>query len=204
MKEENIKIIYGKEKIILSAAHNVLHMREKSIRPRETKTGVIAKNLSKKCKTYCIYKTKNEFNDANWDSKCDYKTKLINIIKKERIKAVIDFHGMAAHREQDVCIGINSGKNIIGYENIVDDIVAIFCKYGFSNTTVDKPFSAKHEYCISNYVARKCMIPAFQIEINLKYRSSKYKEYSKYNNLIDAIEEVVNLVNKEIKGEIYE
>ena len=76
MNSENIKVIEGKRKIILSAPHSVLHMRENNIRPRETRTGTIVQELAKRCKTYAIYKTKNEYNDANWDSKCKYKEKL--------------------------------------------------------------------------------------------------------------------------------
>lgn len=95
MNNENIVVINGNEKIILSAPHSVLHMRENSIRPRETKTGVIVKFLAKRSNTYCIYKRYNEYNDANWDKEYEYKNKLKEIIDKNNIKALIDIHGMA-------------------------------------------------------------------------------------------------------------
>ena len=107
MENTSINIIKGKEKIILSAPHSVLHMRENSIRPRETRTGTIVKTIANKCKVYCIYKTKNEYNDANWDTNCQYKNTLENLVKSEKIEALLDLHGMAAHRPQDICIGIN-------------------------------------------------------------------------------------------------
>ena len=198
MIENNIKVIEGKKKILLSAPHSVLHMRENSIRPRETKTGVIVKTLANKCKSFGIYKLKNEFNDANWDKHCNYKTKVKEIVNKEKIKALIDFHGMAVHREQDICIGINNGQNIFGYNDIVKEMISIFKKYGFNNVTIDEPFNAKYEYCVSSYIAKECRIPTFQIEINLKYRSARYNEYQKYNKLISALIEIITLIDNKI------
>lgn len=192
MVENNIKVIEGKNKILVSAPHSVLHMRENNIRPREIKTGVMVKTLANKCHVYGIYKLKKELNDANWDKVCRYKEKVKNIVSKEKIKAVIDLHGMAAYRKQDICIGINNGKNIYGYDNIVKVMVRVFKKNGFKNVTIDEPFNAKYEYCVSNYIARECNIPTFQIEINLKYRSKRYKESERYNQLIDALVEIIN------------
>lgn len=195
MKENSFEIINGKEKIILSAPHNVKHVREKSVRPRETKTGTMVKVLSKKYKTFGIYKNSKDCNnDANWDKKCEYKEYIKNIVKKEKIKALIDFHGMAAHREQDICIGINSGKNIHGNYDIVNGMVDIFHKYGFKNVTIDIPFNAGYEYCVSNYIAKECNILTFQIEINLKYRSARYKGYKKYTDLIKSLEEILGFI----------
>lgn len=73
MKYRNIEVSKGIEKIILSAPHSVLHKRNDSIRTRETRTKDIVKKLSKECNTYSIYKLRSEYNDANWDEKCEYK-----------------------------------------------------------------------------------------------------------------------------------
>lgn len=200
MNYESIKIIKGKEKIILSAPHSVLHMRENAIRPKEIRTADIVKKLATKRKVYSIYKIKNENNDANWDEKCEYKETLKKIIESEKIKALIDIHGMASFREQDICIGINAGKNIYGKHKLVQYMINIFNKYGFKNVTIDEPFGAKNENCVSTYIAKKCKIPTFQIEINLKYRSAKYKEFMYYNDLLNAINEIIEQMIKEIWG----
>lgn len=198
MKEQSFEIIKGKEKIIISAPHSVIHKRENSIRPGETKTGTIVKVLSKKCHIYGIYKNKNENNDANWDKECKYKSNTEDIVKKENIKALLDLHGMAAHREQDICIGINNGKNIYNNYEIVETMIDIFHKYGFKNVTIDKPFNAEYEYCVSNYISRECNIPTFQIEINLKYRSARYKEFKKYKDILKSLEEIIKICIEKI------
>lgn len=195
MKGYPFEIINGKEKIILSAPHNVKHIREKSVRPRETKTGTIVRVLAKKYKTFGIYKNSKDCNnDANWDEKCEYKEYIKNIVKKYKIKTLIDFHGMAAHRKQDICIGIYNGKNIYGNYDIVNYMVDIFHKYGFKNVTIDIPFNAGYEYCVSRYISKECNIPTFQIEINLKYRLATYKEYEKYKDLLKSLEEIVEFI----------
>ena len=194
MKEESFKIINGNKKILLSAPHSVLHQRQNNIRESETRTGDIVKRVAKESKSFAIYKIKPEFNDANWDKKCEYKNKIKEIVEKEKIKALIDIHGMAAYRKQDICIGVNHGKNIKNNYNILNKIIKIFNKYGFKNITIDEPFAASYEYCVSTYIAQTCNILTFQIEINRKYRSSTYKEYEKYNNLKEAIKEIVDFL----------
>ena len=198
MEQKSFKIINGNKKILLSAPHSVLHQRENNIRSSETRTGDIVKRVARESKSFGIYKIKPEFNDANWDKHCNYKTKVKEIVNKEKIKALIDFHGMAVHREQDICIGINNGQNIFGYNDIVKEMISIFKKYRFNNVTIDEPFNAKYEYCVSSYIAKECRIPTFQIEINLKYRSSIYNEYEKYNKLISALIEIITLIDNKI------
>ena len=125
MEQKSFKIINGNKKILLSAPHSVLHQRQNSIRESETRTGDLVRRISKESNSYGIYKVKPEFNDANWDKKCEYKNKIKEIVEKEKIKALIDIHGMAAYRKQDICIGINSGKNIKNQYNILNKIIKI-------------------------------------------------------------------------------
>lgn len=198
MNELNLKVIEGEKKILLSAPHCVEHTRENSTRPAETKTKAIVKALASSQKTYGVYKTKDEYNDANWDKECTYKSKVVELVNEENIKSLIDFHGMAAHREQDICIGVNDGKNVYGYDNLIGSMVRIFKEYGIKNVTVDDPFAARHEYCVSTYTATKCSIPTFQIEINCRYTLSKYEEYNKYGDLVEALEKIVELIEDKV------
>lgn len=198
MEQKSFNLIYGSKKIILSAPHSVIHKRIDSIRPSETRTGILVKTIAHKCNTYGIYKIKNEDNDANWDENCEYKKYLGELIKNEKIKALIDIHGMAHHRIQDICIGINGGKNIQNNYKILNIIIEIFNSYGFEKVTVDIPFSASYKNCVSNYIAKKYNIPSFQIEINLKYRSSKYPEYEKYKELYEALQKIVESLDKQL------
>lgn len=75
-------------------------------------------------------------------------------------------------------------------------MVAIFKKYGFENITIDNPFGAKNKHCVSTYIAEHCNIPTFQIEINLKYRSARFKEFKYYSKLINSLKEIIEYMKK--------
>ena len=61
---------------------------------------------------------------------------------------------MASYREQDICVGINGGENIKNQYDILDKMILIFNKYGFKNISVDEPFSAANENCVSTYISK--------------------------------------------------
>ena len=85
MNELNLKVIEGEKKILLSAPHCVEHTRENSTRPAETKTKAIVKSLSSNQHVFGIYKTKDEYNDANWDKDCTYKAKVVELVNSANI-----------------------------------------------------------------------------------------------------------------------
>ena len=196
MDKKGFVIIKGTNNILLSAPHSTKHKRKDSIRGSETKTGVLAKNVATKTKSFCIYKNVPELNDANWDKNSKYKNAILDLIKKYNINILLDIHGMASHRKQDICIGINAGKNIQDRFDIVRKIVRIFKNYGFNDIGIDDPFGATNPNCISTYFAKKCNTITFQIEINKKYRSTIYKEFSKYKDLNNAFIEIVHILEK--------
>lgn len=192
-----IKTIDGEYPILFSAPHSVFHKRNDTIRPRENKTGTLAKFVAKKSKVHCIYKLKGEFNDANWDENCLYKEVCVNYIKENNIKFLIDLHGMAEYRKQDICIGINSGKNIFNRYDIVEKMITIFKQNGFENIEIDVPFPAGYKYCVSRYISEKAHIPCFQIELNYKIRSKKYKDFNMIG-LTKALFEISEMLKKDL------
>ena len=196
MTDRAFRIINGKNSILISAPHSTMHKRGNSIRNAETRTGQLVRDVAKKANVYGIYKTKPEFNDANWDKKSKYKDEVIAMVKKHNITALLDIHGMASYREQDICIGINGGKNIKNKKDTLKKMIAIFNDNGFKNVSIDDPFGATNSSCVSTYTAQKCNIIAFQIEINQKYRSAKFKEFSKYNKLEKALTNVCKMLSK--------
>ena len=39
----------------------------------------------------------------------------------------------------------------------------IFNKYGFKNTTIDEPFAAQYENCVSAFISRQCDIKTLKM-----------------------------------------
>ena len=183
----------GKLKIMFSAPHSAHHLRKGKIKPKEINTDTLVKELYTLKDVSIIYKTESTNEDANWDKECLYKTKCKEIITKNGINIFLDIHGMDYKREQDICIGTANGRNILGRTDIQTVLVDTFKEYGYKNVTVDKPFNAKNSNCMSSYVARECDIPAFQIEINNKYRYEPCDECN-LKNLINCFCKIIDKI----------
>lgn len=175
----------------MSSPHSHKQFREGKIKAREFRTGTLAKEVSAKTKSCCIYRSKFAKNDPNYDKKSTYKDQLVDFIKENDIKLLIDIHGMRASRKEDICIGTGFGKNLLGKEFLVEKVKKIFEKNGFKNVTIDDPFNASYPYTVSSYISRTAHIPCIQIELNSKYTHKFYETFD-YEKLVKCFTEIVN------------
>ena len=190
--DKSFEFIEGKEKIILSAPHSVRQFRNGKIKGKDMLTGAMTILLQKNINCYCIYKTKNINDDANYDiENNDYKDKIIEIVNKDKIKFLLDIHGAKDGQEFDVDIGTDNLKNLNKKTEYVIEFLKIAEKYGI-NATVDKIFKASTQHTISNTIARKTKIPCMQIEIAKKYRN--IEEFDNIKKILDFLEEFLKKV----------
>ena len=187
--------------IIISAPHSAKQFRNGKIQSKEIYTDSLAIKLSEKENISCIYKTAFLNDDVNSDKESEYKTDLKQYIEKNNIKFLIDLHTMSDKRLPDICISINSGKNILNQYSILQEIISAFNSNGITSVTVDEPIKAKDVNCISNYISRTCNIPCFQIEINKKFSNFLTKLFNKpFNKKIveSSLCSVVNVLKNHI------
>ncbi|MCQ2976779.1 MAG: N-formylglutamate amidohydrolase [archaeon] len=189
---EDFELQEGKEKIMLSAPHAFIHLRDGEIRLAETNTNKIVLDLCDELKTYGIYKTISSDNDANYDKDCQYKKECLKQVKRSKIKLLIDFHGMASEREEDICIGIANYELVNNDKEFIDQVIKIFNKNGFKNVSIDKPFDCTRKECVSNYIHAETGIYAMQIEINGKYRLEDSKEFN-LDGIKKSIKDIIKL-----------
>lgn len=164
--------------IIVSAPHSVEQTRDGKRKYGEYQTGVLAQLLRENIDCSCIYKTKNNNDDANFDDKSDYKDELIKFIKINSINYLIDLHQLAPFRKELIDIGTGKGRNLLGRLDIAESVKRLFQNNGFSDVSIDDPFDAAYPYTISSYVSRTCNIPCIQIEINSKLLIPDDPEYA--------------------------
>ena len=68
--------------------------RNGKLKAKDSYTGAIAIILQKETNCSCIYKIKNNNNDANYDLENNkYKEELLRIINEKNIKLLLDIHG---------------------------------------------------------------------------------------------------------------
>lgn len=104
--KDNYIICNGKISILFSAPHTITHIKENgSIKLSEPYTKAVALYLNKYFDTFAIIKNVNDGLDSNRDNNDTYKKELINLIKENDIKIVIDLHGSSIERNFDVELG---------------------------------------------------------------------------------------------------
>ena len=187
-------VLSGKNNILLSAPHGVSQVRLGKPKAREIGSLTTALYLQSETNSFLIAKTKNNFDDANFDKKCEYRKTLKKVIEENNIKYVVDLHGLAKTRDCDINLGTHLGFNTSKNPKLLEDLIKQFEKNGFV-VCVDQPFMAGSR-TISGY--SKTLFPqiwSVQIEINCDI-TNKRKNFEKYKKLLSVLKKWINSVSK--------
>lgn len=169
-KKEDFVYFKTESNILISAPHGVPQTRLGVYKHEELGSLAFALELSKRLKTNLIAKTKNNFDDVNFDEHSPYKTKIFREIGK--LKYIIDIHGLSARRQIDINLGINFGVNVERNNKIFEQLVKMLNKNDFS-VTIDTPFCGNTNTIAGTFKDRAW---AIQVEINAKITNNpKFK-----------------------------
>lgn len=103
--------------------------------------------------------------DSNKIEKDFFKTKLLDIIKNNNIKLVLDIHGAAQNRPFDIELG--TLNNLSADFSTINELKEAFTENGITNVEINNPFKGGG---ITQFVYSNTDIDVIQIEINRKYR----------------------------------
>lgn len=186
-------IIYGNNSILFSAPHGVTQVRLGKPKYCEIGSLATALCLQQITHSHLIAKTKNNFDDANFDDVSPYKNSVLKLIQKNNIKYLLDFHGLSSKREIDVNLGTNLGNNIKNNESIFNQLYQSLVSNGFT-VSVDQPFMAGGR-TISGFAVAQCpKLWAIQIEINCSI-TNEPKNFDRFKKLISILTDWLNLLN---------
>lgn len=183
----------GNNKVIISAPHGVTQFRQNKIKVREVGSLSTALFLHKATNSYFIAKTRNNNDDANFDERSLYKTDLLKIIRKNKLKYVLDFHGLGEKRDIDINFGTNFGDNIKTNEFQFEKLVKIL-KDNHFKVTIDDPFTAGKRTISGSVKAKLKNIFTLQIEINCGI-TNRQENYTKYKTLLKIFINWINELN---------
>lgn len=193
-QSDSFEIFDGSGAVMISAPHNVEHVRNGIIRFAEPQTGLLAIGLHKKLNVPVIVKTVNENDDANFDEVSSYKDRLVKYLNAHKsIKLLIDLHQLAPERETAVDIGIADGINFVDDE-FVSQIVYAFQKNGIDNVVTDFPFKGAGKNTVSSFVRARCDVQTIQLELNTNLLVDEYTTYN-FDGVFDALKSVIELYN---------
>ena len=189
-QEEPFWFSIGKLPVLVSAPHAVRHFRQKKIKMSDQYTGSIVYLLSQLTGCHAIATTKLYGGDPNMDAPCLYKEKISEIIRREKVKFVLDIHGAAGERDFDVDFGTDSGRTLLlEKEVMLQTLERNFQMFGFNKISHDY-FAASGPNTVANFVARELKIPAVQVEINKKYRVPAQNSQG-FHRIIGAFVQVI-------------
>lgn len=157
----------GKCPVMIVAAHGIGQKRRNGhYKLAEPYTRGIAKYVSKKADCYCLTKNEDTGVDPNKKNDDEFKAILLDLVKKNNIKLMVDLHGAKREREFDVEIGTRNGEMVKSEE--VDRLIDCFKECGIRRIVLDDPFKGGQ---ISQTVHEKAGIDCVQLEINYNYRN---------------------------------
>jgi hypothetical protein len=190
----------GKNKVIVSAPHNVSQFYNGLYKRADFGTGTIVSSVKLLTDCNVIIKTKNIgnvfVNDNANRGNCAYKNKIARQISSQHIKALIDVHSLKKTREEEINIGINDGRNINNDTVLLNALRSIALKHKFT-TSIDTPFYAG-KGTIANFAHDECNIVGIQLELNAKFINYNFKS-QRYNDLVNMISEMVEYLDNYVK-----
>ena len=189
----SFRFLEGKNSsVIFSCPHAVSQFREGKEKLADINTGPLGIALNSLGYKVLI-KTKNCGDDANYDSRSQYKDFLSKIVKTQDIKYVIDLHGMSKKRNVLISLGTCFGKNSSQSLELTQQFIKIANKNNLDaeKIRIDFPFSA-HKNTVASTIRRKNKIETLQIEMNSKL----YDNQENVVNLIKTLDEYAMLVKK--------
>ena len=194
-KMPSFEIIEGKIPILISAPHSVRQFRNGKIKAKDSYTGAIAIILQKEINCYCIYKTKNNNDDANYDlENNNYKEELLKIINKNKIKLLLDIHGASDRYGFGIDIATDNQINLNGKEITLKILKETLEEFKINDVVTDKIFRAHSDRTICKTISNRTKIPCIELEIARKYRN--IEDFTQIKKMIKAIKESIIRINK--------
>lgn len=176
--------------VILTAPHTIKQLKENgTIKLPEPFTKAIAMYIANKLDTSFLIKTQDTGVDANSDNKEDFKETLLQIIKSQNIKLLIDIHGSKKERDFDIEFG--TLNNLSADNSTLKELEEAFNEQGIKHIVYNEPFKGGG---ITKYIYGNTDIDVIQIEINQKFR-----DIDNIDNLKNVCDSLITFIKQYTK-----
>lgn len=172
-----------KSNILISSPHSSKMVTEGKLAYGETQSGALAMQIANKLNLNYLCKIKS----TDYDSTPEYIQKLSDVVLKNKIKFVLEFHIMNKKRCEDITLVINKGNSINFNFELFANILKVLTQNNLTNVTIDYPFNAENLDSTVSVINKKTQAFALQIIINERLVLNK----KLYNNLIIALQQII-------------
>lgn len=183
-------LVKGEIPVIITAPHTMEQVKKDgTIKYSEPYTKAIALYLNEVCSSSYLIKTKDTGMDSNRDNHDEFKEDLVNFVKDNDIKLVIDLHGADHNRDFDVEFG--TMNNLTADFSTIKELEEALRHNGIVNIEHNDPFKGG---AITQYLYNIKDVEVIQLEINGRYRDIEHIDdlENLCNALIYFIKEFVN------------
>ncbi len=168
---------FGRLPIVISAPHGAAHSRNGALKNEDDFTTSLARLVAEMTGAHALYLRYYSNTDANYDPGVPYKQFLREVVKRNRIRFVLDLHGAAAYRDFGLALGTLYGESCPDERPL---ILSVFKRFGFqedapwlSRLDLDDTFTAvgvEEQETITRFVSQRLHVPAAQLELNAYLR----------------------------------
>lgn len=188
--------IEGGIPILVTAPHATNHFRKNKLKRYETLTACIAAILHAKTGCSSLYTNSVSKIDPNYYDESPFKEKIERIIKKNKIKFLIDLHGTGEEKSEDIYPGIGNNKEFLfGNNELLNLLNKTAVQYNISLGDLDI-FSASKQMTVTKFAAKKLGISSLQLEINKRLRKPDSNP-EKFEILTKFLSKYISLILKE-------
>ena len=178
----------------MTAVHTMMQLKENGEHKNsEPYTKAIAMYVAEKTDCFFLIKNKDTGIDSNNVEHDTFKNMLLDNIKDNDIKLVIDLHGAKKDRNFDVELG--TLNNLSSDYSTIKELIDSFNENGIFNIEINNPFKGG---AITQKVFSETDCDVIQIEINSDFRNiekeNKMEQIS--NSLIKFIQQYNEIINK--------
>jgi hypothetical protein len=198
--------IPGTLPILISAPHSTAHWRNGRLKKEEGFTAAISHYIAMKTGAHALYTHYQSEKDPNWHKTAPYKSALARILSRQRIKFVLDLHGMSNRHNIGLALGTINGRSCPQHEqNIIQTLQA----HGFHQTSATHARELEHlqwrqfivnhprftggvtSHTVTRFVSQEVGIPAAQLELCTLLRVVP-PHYQRYEDLLGGVETAVS------------
>lgn len=191
-KNKDHVVIEGTNNILISVPHGVAQVRLGKYKHYELGSIATALFLKDNTNSYLIAKTKTNNDDVNFDENSPYKDSIKNLVKVNKVKYILDFHGLSSSRNCDVNLGTHIGINVANNLELFNTLVKTLVDNGFI-VSIDQPFMAGRQTIAGSIKKEFDFTWTLQIEINSKI-TNEIKHFEKFKKLLEIFSEFINSI----------
>lgn len=180
----------GELPIILTAAHTMMQLKENGeYKNSEPYTKAIAMYVAEKTDCFYLIKNKDTGIDSNLMENDILKNMLLDNIKDNDIKLVIDLHGAKKDRNFDIELG--TLNNLSSDYSTIKELIDSFNENDIFNIEINNPFKGG---AITKKVFSETDCDVIQIEINANFRN--IEEAKKMEQVCNALIKFIQQYNE--------